>query len=216
MSATTAHTILSGKFLRGVFRAGSGIAKTDTVIRDSLTPETQLIVTGGKAESSRQCKQLLQKVFSHARVRNAGFRFVFVIESAGNPLALAANVEYQHRDFIGHITPVLASIDTTTEAISETAVKIAIQHIGADETFCFRIHKRGSYGLLEDTPTLECKIGGAIWRAIEQKYGRKPSVDLEDPDITVVAEVLGPRTALGISRKTWKQQKIEMPESRAS
>jgi tRNA(Ser,Leu) C12 N-acetylase TAN1 len=144
------------------------------VIRDSITPEARLIVTGGKTESLRQCKQLLRTVFPHAHVRNAGFSFVFVIESAGDPLALAADVEHKVMTSLGHITPVHAKIDTSMDAILETAVKIAIQHIGADETFCFRIHKRGSHGLVEDTPTLECEIGTAIWRAIEQKYGKKP------------------------------------------
>jgi tRNA(Ser,Leu) C12 N-acetylase TAN1 len=41
-------------------------------------------------------------------------------------------------------------------------------------------------------------------------------VDLEDPDVTVVAEVLGPWTAIGISKKVWKETKMEMPERRVS
>ena len=55
-----------------------------------------------------------------------------------------------------------------------------------------------------------------MWRALEQKYGKKPSVDLEDPDVAVVAEVLGPWTAIGISKKAWKEMKVGMPERRVS
>jgi hypothetical protein len=53
-------------------------------------------------------------------------------------------------------------------------------------------------------------------RALQQKYGKEPLVDLEDPDVSVVAEVLGPWTAIGISKKVWRQTKMEMPERRVS
>jgi hypothetical protein len=45
--------------------------------------------------------------------------------------------------------------------------------------------------------------------SLSRHVRRKPSADLEDPDVTIIANVLGPRTALGLSRKTWKQQRIE-------
>jgi tRNA(Ser,Leu) C12 N-acetylase TAN1 len=31
-----------------------------------------------------------------------------------------------------------------------------------------------------------------------------PQVDLADPDVKVIAEVLGPSTAVGIVRKAWR------------
>jgi tRNA(Ser,Leu) C12 N-acetylase TAN1 len=186
------------------------------VTRDPIPEQAKLIVTGGKTQSLRQCKRLLRDVFPHARVRNAGFRFVFVIESENDPLTLAADLEHQAHSFIGHITPVLAKTETNADAISEATVRIATEHIGADESFCFRIHKRGFHGLVEDSRTLEYKTGSAIWRALEQKYGKKPSVDLDDPNVTVVAEVLGPWTAIGVSKKAWKAMKLQMPERRVS
>jgi hypothetical protein len=54
--------------------------------------------------------------------------------------------------------------------------------------------------------TLEQEIGSAIWTALEEKHGAKPSVRLRDPDVAVVAEVLGPTTAVGIARRTWREQ----------
>lgn len=184
--------------------------------RDPITPEAKLIVTGGRTESLRQCKRLLRDVFPGARVRSAGFRFVFVIEAADDPLMLAADVEHQAHSFIGHITPVLSKTETNVDAVSEAAVRIGREYIDADESFCFRIHKRGSHGLAADTPTLEYEIGSAIWKALEQKYRKKPLVDLEDPDVAVVAEVLGPSTAIGISKRAWKVARVEAPERRVS
>jgi tRNA(Ser,Leu) C12 N-acetylase TAN1 len=187
-----------------------------TVIRDPITPQAKLIVTGGKTESLRECKRLLRDAFPHARVRNAGFRCVFVIESENDPLTLAADLEHQAHSFIGHVTSVLSKTETNADAISEAAVRIGTAHIGADESFCFRIHKRGSHGLVEDTGTLEKRIGSAIWSALQQKYGKKPLVDLENPDVSVVGEVLGPWTAIGISKKVWRETIMEMPERRVS
>jgi tRNA(Ser,Leu) C12 N-acetylase TAN1 len=57
---------------------------------------------------------------------------------------------------------------------------------------------------VEDTCKLEREIGGAIWQALEQKQGKRPVVDLDDPDITIIAEVMGPNTAIGILRKAWR------------
>jgi hypothetical protein len=54
--------------------------------------------------------------------------------------------------------------------------------------------------------TLEQQIGGAIWTALEEKYRMKPTVRLKNADVTVVAEVLGPLTAVGICRRDWGQE----------
>jgi 23S rRNA G2445 N2-methylase RlmL len=54
--------------------------------------------------------------------------------------------------------------------------------------------------------TLEREIGGAIWTALEEKHGAKPIVKLKNPDVTIVAELLEPITAVGISRRTRREQ----------
>jgi tRNA(Ser,Leu) C12 N-acetylase TAN1 len=176
--------------------------------RSDITP-ARLIVTDCGKRPSRECRRLLRKAFADAHLRNTGFRHVFIVESTGDPLELAANTLRKHPAGIGHVTPVLAEIDTGTGAIRDASLAIAIEQIGPDETFCFRLNKRGAHGLIEDTPTLEYNIGGAIWSALRQKHAKKPLVNLDDPDVTVVAEVLGPRTAIGIWKKAWKPTEME-------
>ncbi|RPJ04437.1 MAG: hypothetical protein EHM36_10655 [Deltaproteobacteria bacterium] len=80
--------------------------------------------------------------------------------------------------------------------------------IGQDESFAFRIHKRGSHGLGEDTPALERDIGGAIWDTLHEKYGKGPKVNLRSPDVAVIAEVLGPTTAVGVARRLWHENEV--------
>jgi tRNA(Ser,Leu) C12 N-acetylase TAN1 len=139
------------------------------------------------------------------RVRGAGFKGIFILEADGDPLDLARHLTLTCGERIGHATPVLAEVQSTLEAVRQAAVRIGAEQIGLGEKFCFRLHKRGSHWLEQATPTLEEEIGGAIWEALRQKYGTPPGVDLKDPDVTVIAEVLGPITAVGIWRKAWRK-----------
>jgi tRNA(Ser,Leu) C12 N-acetylase TAN1 len=67
------------------------------------------------------------------------------------------------------------------------------------------------HGLGENTPKLEDEIGSAISEALQLKNGKKPVVDLDEPDVTVVAEVLGPVTMIGVLRKAWRATPSERP-----
>jgi tRNA(Ser,Leu) C12 N-acetylase TAN1 len=102
------------------------------------------------------------------------------------------------------MTAVLATVESNEEPIKNAATRIGTAQIGSEESFCFRLHKRGAHGLERDTSTLEQEIGGEIWTALEAKYNRKPKVSLKNPDIIVIAEILGPMAAVGISRRNWR------------
>ncbi|NIO12056.1 MAG: hypothetical protein GTO40_30160 [Deltaproteobacteria bacterium] len=85
-----------------------------------------------------------------------------------------------------------------------------------EESFCFRLHRRGLHFLKCDTLTLEREIGGAIWAALEARHGARPRVQLKNSSVTVVAEVLGPVTALGISRRDWREQVCRVEPNQGS
>jgi len=161
------------------------------------------MVTSREIFARRETIASLRAALPGARVRSAGFRAIFIIEVAGDALELANKVIHECSSRIGRAIPVLAEVHSTLDAIKEGAVKVGVEHIGEEDKFCFRIHKRGAHQLDLDTPELEREIGGAIWTALEGKYEKKPAVDLDDPDVMVVAEVLGPNTAIGIVRKAW-------------
>ena len=120
------------------------------------------------------------------------------------PRKLATFVWDECSEKIGHVTAVLAMVESRKEAIKDAASRFGAAQIGPEESFCFRLHKRGAHGLEQDTSKLEREIGAAIWAALEEKYGKKPRVTLKNPDITVVAEILGPLAAVGISRISWR------------
>jgi tRNA(Ser,Leu) C12 N-acetylase TAN1 len=161
----------------------------------------KLIVTSRGFEEVRQMIAAVRRALPEAHIRRTGFRGVVELEAKGRSLELACKLAQECPLDIGRVVAVLAEVQSTFEAIKETAVKIGAEHIREDEKFCFRLHKRGAHWLELETPKLEYEIGGAIWVALKQKFGREPRVDLKNPDVTVVAEVLGPNTAVGILRK---------------
>jgi len=170
----------------------------------AVDERAKLVVTGPGIHTTRRPRSVLKKAIPGAQVQRTGFPSVFILEKEGEPVQIAQEVIQKCSEYIGRVTAVLAEVESKLEPIKDAAVRIASEQVGRDELFSFRLHKRGLHSLVGDTFEIEREIGGAIWQALQQKYGALPEVDLDDPDITVVAEVLGPNTAMGVSRKAWR------------
>lgn len=164
----------------------------------------KLIITSRGLEPPRYLRSELRSVVRGGRVRSTGFRGIFTLEAAGDVSELAQLVCRECAQSIGHVTAVLATVESRDQPIKEAAVRIGEEQIDPEESFCFRLHKRGDHGLEQDTLKLEQEIGGAVWTALEAKYKKKPRVNLKNPDVRVVAEILGPMAAVGIARKAWR------------
>jgi tRNA(Ser,Leu) C12 N-acetylase TAN1 len=168
----------------------------------------KLIVTSRGLSTTKQTIAALRALLPGARVRRTGFRGVVTLEVEGDVFKLAERVNRECFLDIGRATAILAEVQSTPEAIKEAAAKIGAEHIQEGEKFCFRLYKRGSHWLEQETPRLESEIGGEIWATLQRRYGKELSVDLKDPDVTVIAEVLGPNTGVGILRKSWRASAI--------
>ena len=166
----------------------------------------KLIVTSAGLETARRTRSALKAAVPSARIRRTSFKGIFSLEAAGDVFELAKLICRECSRRIGHATAVLEEVQSRFEPIKEAAVRIGREQIGPEENFCFRLHKRGAHYLKRDTSTIEQEIGGAIWTTLEEKHGAKPSVKLKNPDVAVVAEVLGSITAVGISRRGWREQ----------
>ena len=174
---------------------------------DAMRPQTaRLIVTSSGLEKARYTRSALKAALPTGRVRRTGLKGVFSLEAEGDVIELAKLICRECWQHIGHTTAVLEEVDSKLQPIKDAAVRAAREQIGEEESFCFRLHKRGAHFLAQGTLSIEQEIGSAIWIALEEKHGAKPRVNLKNPDIAVVAEVLGPITAVGISRKVWREQ----------
>jgi tRNA(Ser,Leu) C12 N-acetylase TAN1 len=173
---------------------------------DTRREIAKLIVTSAGQEKARDTRFALKTSIPAARVRRTGLKGIFSLEAEAADVTELAKLIYREcRQHIGHVTAVLAEVESRFEPIKDAAVRVGSERIGKEESFCFRIHKRGAHFLEHDTLTLEQEIGGAIWIALKEKHGANPSVRLKNPDIAIVAEVLGPITAVGISRTAWRE-----------
>jgi tRNA(Ser,Leu) C12 N-acetylase TAN1 len=165
----------------------------------------KFIVTSRGLEPARHFRFALRNAIRGARVRGTGFRGVLALETEGEVSELAKLICRECSESVGHLTAVLATVESREEPIKDAAAQIGAAQIGPEESFCFRLHKRGAHGLERDTSKLDQEIGAAIWTALEEKYHKKPKVSLKNPDVTVIAEILGPIAAVGISRKAWRE-----------
>jgi len=127
-------------------------------------------------QGRRGCRRAIKRAAAEAWVHAAGFRGILWVEAPGDPYALAARVASSGS--VGRVVAVLAEVPSAVEPVREAAVRLASDHVGAEERFCFRIHKRGKLGFQEPASTLEREIGGAIWKALEQRHRTQPRVDL--------------------------------------
>jgi len=171
----------------------------------------KLIVTSRDFHTIRKTISALKKAVPEARIRSTGFRAVFSLEVEGDSLEIAKKINQECHQSMGRGVAILAEVQSSYDPIKEAAVKIGAEYICEDERFCFRLYKRGAHELEQGTPRLEYEIGGAIWEVLQQKYGKRPKVDLKDPDVTIIVEVLGPITAVGILKKTWQSPPSEQP-----
>jgi tRNA(Ser,Leu) C12 N-acetylase TAN1 len=172
---------------------------------DLQAQNVTLIVTKRGVEPTRYVRFALRQAVPGARVHGTGFRSVFALEAKGNAAELAIAVWRACAENVGHVTAVLATVESIEAPIKEAAARIGAAQIGAEESFCFRLHKRGAHGLAKSTATIEREIGAAIWAALEAKHNKKPRVCLNNPDITVIAEILGPIAWVGVSRRAWRE-----------
>jgi tRNA(Ser,Leu) C12 N-acetylase TAN1 len=179
--------------------------------RDTPAENTiKLIITSKDFYTERKTISALKRLIPDARVRPIGFRAIFAVEAEGDLHELASRIMRDCSRFIGHVTAIMDEVESRANLIKETALKVGAEQIGQDESFAFRLNKRGSHWLDDETPKLERDIGGSIWEVLREKYGKEPKVNLTSPDVAVIAEVLGSNTAIGISRKNWRGHETEI------
>jgi len=175
-------------------------------------PPGRLLVTARGLRRTRKAARALLRAVPDARVLDTGFRGIFVLEvERGDPLELAKHVIRVAGGSIGRVLAVQVEVASDPQRVEAAAVVVARRQVGPSDSFCFRLHKRGVHGMAEESRVLERRIGGAIWEALRERDGTAPRVDLTDADVTVSAELLGPRTVVCVRRRAWRGAQESAP-----
>jgi protein-L-isoaspartate(D-aspartate) O-methyltransferase len=168
-----------------------------------------LIVTCRGLTSHRQAIPALRRALPAASVRRTAFRGVLAVHSSEDPEVIAAHVSRACGQAVARVTAVFEQVPSARAPLVDAARRVALEHIGRGSSVATRIHKRGSHGYVETTPELERIVGTAAWEALHQRDGEPPPVDLDNPEVTLNVEVLGPRSSVGVVRRSWRPSTSE-------
>jgi len=102
--------------------------------------------------------------------------------------------ELEERDpqCLSRLMPIRMSfhmLPNETDEIFKQKARQLVNEIGQGESFCIIINRRGLKGAFSATEIAN-EVGRYICTLLEEKYGARPSVDLEDPDKALVFETV--------------------------
>ena len=164
----------------------------------------QSLVTSRNLQGEFQTTQTLCRLIDGIIIKKTSFRSILIVDNDKiDSLELSKKIIEECYFDIGKAVPILEEVSSNFDDIKHCAVKVGLSHIPKGDSFSLRINKRGSHSLDKPTSDLESDIGGSIYDALEKKHNRTPRVNLNDPDVKVIVEILGPKSIIGIVRKEW-------------
>jgi protein-L-isoaspartate(D-aspartate) O-methyltransferase len=170
-----------------------------------------LLVTCHDLRDGWRARIAVRRALPDAWVSYTPFRGILLVESEGDPEALAARLTRARGPAVARVNAVLSQVPSTRDPMMQACLRAA-RNIGPGQTFAVRIHKRGSHGYLEPTLTLERLVGAAVRHSLEERDGIPPRVALEHPDVIIDVEVLGPRSLICLRRGAWTAPPSRAPD----
>lgn len=161
-----------------------------------------VVIGGGDRE-----KDLLEILEEDGEFERSGFRDVMIgkVEDIGEFLEDAEQKKYP---YLNRVIPIddafFASPENLTDMLKKR-VERYIDEIEPGETFGFRVERRG---MKEDISSqkVEREVGGYFYDLVEKVYGRKPKVNLKNPDTLVAIEIVGNRCGLGFITREMREK----------
>ena len=167
-------------------------------------PLQRLLVTCPDLHSFRRTQAALEQALPDAQVTGAGYQGLLLVEGADDAEHMARAVARRCSSAVRRVTAVCAEVASELAPLRDAAVDVAVEAIGAGQSFAFRVHKRRPHGYEGGSHDIEHDVGRAIETALQQRYRPAPRVQLCDPDVTINAEVLGRTTLVGVIRRAWQ------------
>ncbi len=109
---------------------------------------------------------------------------------------------------LSRVVPIEKSLIFSPKRVAEEfceAVKPLLKKIRKGESFCVIIERRGLKGAFSSQEVAK-DVGTFISKALEERDGEKPKVNLRDPDKAIVFETLGKWCGVGIISKEMRER----------
>jgi tRNA(Ser,Leu) C12 N-acetylase TAN1 len=151
-------------------------------------------------------KDLLAELEGLGEFERTGFRNTLV-GSVQSVEQFLEELKKRHCPSLSRVAPIASWFKSEVAEVEERlkeAVLPFVEKIAEGESFCVRVERRGMKGLVQ-TKQLEIELGSYISAQLEEKYGRKPKVNLTDPDKLIRIETLGNNFGLGLVSKKMRE-----------
>lgn len=152
-------------------------------------------------------RELLKELEEDGEFERSGFRDIVIgrVEEIVEFLEDAENKKYPHLNRVIPIDDALFVAPENLTDILKRRIERYIDEIEPSETFGFRVERRG---MKEDisSQAVESEVGGYFYDLIAKVYGRKPKVNLKNPDKLIAIEVLGNRCGIGFITKEIREK----------
>ena len=152
-------------------------------------------------------RELLEQLRALGDFYQTSFRDV-IRGNVENLEAFLCELEKRSIFALSRILPIEKSFTFSARNVAEEfceAVKPLLEKIQKGESFCVRVERRGLKGAFSSQEVAK-EVGTFISKALEERDGRKPKVNLGDPDMAVVFETLGTWCGVGIISKEMRQK----------
>ncbi|NMX20892.1 hypothetical protein C5S30_00300 [ANME-1 cluster archaeon GoMg4] len=152
-------------------------------------------------------KELLENLEEDGEFERSGFRDV-VIGNVEDIVEFLEDAEHNKYPYLKRVIPIDDAFFASPENLIDILKKRVEQYIDEiepGETFGFRVERRG---MKEDISSqkVEREVGGYFYDLVEKVHGRKPKVNLKNPDKLIAIEIVGNRCGLSFITREMREK----------
>jgi tRNA(Ser,Leu) C12 N-acetylase TAN1 len=152
-------------------------------------------------------KALLRELEEYGEFERSGFRDV-LIGSVKDIVEFLEDAESKKCPNLKRVIPIDETFYVSPEnliGILKRGVERYIDEIDPGETFGFRVERRG---MKEDisSQAVEREVGGYFYDLLEKVHGRKPKVNLKNPDKLIAIEIVGNKCGISFITKEMREK----------
>jgi tRNA(Ser,Leu) C12 N-acetylase TAN1 len=140
--------------------------------------------------------------FERSRVRDV------VIGNVEDIVEFLDDAEHNKYPYLKRVIPIDDAFFASPENLIDILKKRVEQYIDEiepGETFGFRVERRDMKEELS-SQKVEREVGGYFYDLVEKVHGRKPKVNLKNPDKLIVIEIVGNRCGLGFITREMQEK----------
>ncbi len=152
-------------------------------------------------------EELLKELEEDGEFEPSGFRDVLIgyVYDIGEFLDDAEAKKYRH---LSRVVPIDDSFFVSPDNVIEILkrrIERYVDEFEPGDTFGFRVERRGMKDKIS-SQAVEREVGGYFYDLLEKIQGRKPKVNLKNPDKLIAIEIVGNRCGFGFITKEMRNK----------